>query len=118
MPSVRCGGSVKSDAKLYIVVRTDMPFGDQLAQAVHAALRFAQLQAGIYVEWSAVSNTVAILAAADIVELRAVRDRCIDHSFRCVEFYEPDMGYAMTALAIEPAGTKAVRGLSLAGVAL
>lgn len=105
---------MKAGDKLYIVVRADLPPGDQIAQAVHAALRFAEMQSGIHVEWSAISNTVAILSAANLDEMRAVRNRCIDHSVRCVEFYEPDLDYAMTALAIEPSGGRLVRGLPLA----
>lgn len=100
--------------KLFIVVRRDLPPGAQIAQSVHAAQQFAVDHPETFRDWFETSNTVACLAAADVEHLERV---ATDATMRgaCVSaFREPDLGGALTALAISNSGKTAVRGLPLA----
>lgn len=93
--------------KLYVVVDGRLPPGDQLAQAMHAALDLA-LGGGSHkrvadlLAWNVTSNTLVVLEAPDEASLRqlaAEADRCdLDHAL----FTEPDLGGQATAVALAP----------------
>jgi hypothetical protein len=55
-----------------------------------------------------------LLAASDELSLSWLRSDAIRDALRVVSFHEPDLGDALTALALEPAGRRLVAGLPLA----
>lgn len=87
--------------KLYVVVRSDLPPGDQAVQSVHAALQYARDHRD-WTAWSDSSNCLALLAVADEKELQDLLNRAADRGLKSSYFREPDLGHSMTAVALEP----------------
>ncbi len=106
--------------KLYVVVRTDLPMGAQLAQLGHAVAGFAVRFPNHTEAWHEGPNNIVVLEAADesalidIIDKLGRRPACADAK-RCV-VQEPDLADAITAVAIEgtPAVAKALSSLPLA----
>ena len=69
---------------------------------------------GVASHWHTVSNTVVLLAAPDEAALRSVQLLARAESIRAVGFYEPDLGDALTAVALEPAAGRVLAHLPLA----
>jgi hypothetical protein len=65
-------------------------------------------------DWHARSNTLVVLAVEDEPALLRLERDAHDGGYRVAAFREPDLGYALTALALEPAGRRLVRRVSLA----
>ena len=86
-----------------MVTRADLPPGVQCCQAVHAAFEFALTHRDFTAEWRAASNTVALLAAPDELALAWLCQDAIAAGLRLARFHEPDLGAALTAVALEPA---------------
>ena len=84
-------------AKLYLVTRADLEPGAQLAQTAHVALRFALDRPEEALAWQKGGEVVVVLAARDEIALRfgAALAGCSPSVF-----YEPDMGHALTAIAL------------------
>ncbi len=100
--------------KLYVIVRGDIPPGAVCSQAMHAALEYAFTFPDQAKVWHDLSNTVCILQAegeAHIEEIACEMDRCKKPHVR---FREPDMGGAMTAVAVGQDAAKLLRHLPLA----
>jgi hypothetical protein len=55
-----------------------------------------------------------LLAASDELSLTWLRADALAAGLRVVSFREPDLGGALTAVALEPAGCRLVAGLPLA----
>jgi DNA-binding transcriptional LysR family regulator len=101
-------------SRLHLVVRRDLPPGDQAVQAAHALRQFTAEHPDIDRQWFEQSNTLALLAAPDERTLARMLDRAFDLGIRAAAFREPDLGGSLTAIAIEPAGARLCRGLPLA----
>ncbi len=101
-------------AKLFLVTRADLAHGPQAIQSAHALREFSEHHPEIDREWYRTSNTLILKAVADEKALRRLADRARARGIRFSAFHEPDMGNAMTALAIEPSGKSLVQGLPLA----
>lgn len=101
------------DRKLYVLVRSDLTHGQQLAQLGHACAYFGQL----YPDETVEHPTICVLAVNDERELHRywhiATDSGIEAAFM---FFEPDYrpGGEHTAFAITCDGT-AFRDLHLAG---
>lgn len=95
--------------RLYVVVRSDIPPGLQLAQACHAAYAFGATRTAEDVG----DNLVVLHATQEDLE------RLVDEAQRgvcsCVPFHEPDLGGELTAAAF---GVGARRILSCLPLAL
>ncbi len=100
--------------RLHLIVRQDLPPGDQAVQAAHALRQFVEAHPDIDKKWHRESNTLALLAAPDEKALARMLDRAFDLGIRAAAFREPDLGGSLTAIAIEPAGARLCRGLPLA----
>jgi hypothetical protein len=57
---------------------------------------------------------VVLLAARDELALSWLRTDAVAAGLRITSFQEPDLGNALTALALEPAASRLVAGLPLA----
>jgi hypothetical protein len=99
---------------LYLVTRRDLPPGTQACQLAHAALDFAVTYPLLVGDWHAASNTLVALAVPDELSLGWLCDDAAAAGLRVTRFHEPDLGGALTAAAIEPAGRRLVSSLPLA----
>ena len=88
--------------KLYIIVRSDIPPGLQLAQSCHAAFAFATEHASLTNDWMLNSNYIAILNVANEYELNNLIERAINSGIKFSVFKEPDIGNQITAITFEP----------------
>lgn len=87
--------------RLVVVVRADLDRAQRAVQAAHAAVDFCMVHPEAAAEWHRTSNTLAILEAP----LGALRDLLVQASADGVPacpFHEPDMGGALTAVALGP----------------
>lgn len=87
--------------RLYLVVDEALDAGRRAAQAVHAALAFAAEHPGLERAWRLRSNTVVVLAAPPPVVAGLV-DEARSLGAACSVFHEPDLGGALTAVALAP----------------
>lgn len=87
--------------RLYVVVRADLPPGLQMAQAVHAAVRFALQYHDDVEDWERGANNVVVLAARDEAHLEELTTRAIHADARVETFREPDLGNQRTAVAFD-----------------
>jgi len=65
-------------------------------------------------EIAAVAPVVVLLAASDELSLCWLHADAVTAGLRVASFHEPDLGGALTAIALEPAGRRLVAGLRLA----
>ena len=77
---------------------------------MHAAIAFALR----YPDVATASPVVVLLAAPDELGLTWLRADAIAAGLRVISFHEPDLGHALTALALEPAAGRLLTGLPLA----
>jgi peptidyl-tRNA hydrolase len=94
--------------KLYIVVRSDLSIVQQAVQACHATRDFTIS----FPEEGA--DTLVLVNVPNEPELEHVRLRLRRAGIRHSAFREPDLGDALTAVAIAPEGRGVCRKLSLA----
>ena len=92
------------DQKMYVVVRNDITFGYQMAQAIHAAVYAGIHEPHMVHEFP----TVIVLSARDEAHLLEMRPP------HATMFYEPDLGDAPTAFALFTEGSE-FQTLPLAG---
>lgn len=86
----------------------------QACQVAHAALRFALAMPEVTRAWQRESETIAVLAVPDELALGRLRADAAGAGLDVVAFHEPDLGGALTALALEPAARPLVRRLPTA----
>lgn len=89
-------------SKLYVVTRRDLRPGAQAVQACHAARQFAAEHPDLERAWFEASNTLALLAVPDEPALAQLAARASARGLRVAAFREPDLGDALTAIALEP----------------
>ena len=83
-------------------------------QAAHAALDFAVAYPKLTFGWHSSSNTLALLAACDELELCWLLASAKVAGITAVPFREPDLDDGLTAVAVEPAGWRLCRKYPLA----
>lgn len=94
--------TIKMGEKLYLVTRRDIAPGYQAVQSCHAMRQFTAEHPDRDAEWFVNSNYLALLSVADEVELMRLITSAQDAGLRWSAFREPDVGGAITAIAIEP----------------
>ena len=92
----------QSKAKLFIVVRADLPVGLAAAQAVHSAFAFATRHPCITGPWQRESQFLVIVTVPDEIALIALASNALARNLEISTWHEPDMGGEATALALEP----------------
>ena len=85
--------------KLFVVTRADLPAGDQAVQSCHVVLAFGAAH-GEAERWAVAA--IALLAVDDEDALVRLADRASQRGVRVASFREPDLGWALTAVALEP----------------
>lgn len=88
--------------KLYLITRRDISPGYQGVQACHAMRQFTADHPERDIEWFKNSNYLAFLSVQNEVELMRLLVAASDHGVRASAFREPDVGGAITAIALEP----------------
>jgi peptidyl-tRNA hydrolase len=88
--------------KLYVVARRDLPAGAQAAQACHAALAWARAHPELAGEWVSGGETLVLLGAPDEPALARLHGAALARGLRATAWTEPDLGDALTAVALEP----------------
>jgi uncharacterized protein (DUF697 family) len=86
----------------------------QCCQVVHAALDFAVAFPALTTDWHASSNTLVVLAVRDELALSWLGQDAQAAGLAIVMVHEPDLGGALTAMAVEPAGWRLFRGVPMA----
>jgi peptidyl-tRNA hydrolase len=104
--------------KVYIVVRADLPLGDQLAQVGHAAFGLAFDARGRpdLDTWYGSANNLVVLEVPDEAALEHLRSRIFALDLPCFAMREPDLGDEQTAISFggTPAAQRVVSSLPLA----
>lgn len=80
----------------------------------HAALDFAFAFPSLTFDWHARSNTLVVLAVSDELALSWLGQDAEAAGFAIVKVHEPDLGGALTAIAVEPAGWRLLRSVPMA----
>lgn len=100
--------------RLYLVVRSDLPAGQQAVQACHVLREFIEHYPDTDREWFEESNTLVLLNAPDEVALTKLFDKARHRGVQAVTFREPDLDDSVTSIALAPAGHRLCRRLPLA----
>lgn len=88
--------------------------GSKASQATHAAFAFAVTHLAAVRDWHASSKALVVLSSRDEMSLGWLCADARAAGLLFVEFHEPDLGYALTAAAFEPAAHRLVSHLPLA----
>ena len=107
--------SCAPELRLYVVVALSLAPGARVAQAVHAAFAFAAAHPAATAAWTAASNTIAVVGVRDETALAELLHRAGTYGLATAAFREPDLGDALTAVALGPDALTArlCRGLPL-----
>jgi hypothetical protein len=98
-------------ARLYLIVRTNLPPGDQAVQADHAHREFIEHHREVEASWYRESNTLALLAARDEQHLGELYRLALERGIPAAPFREPDLGDSLTAVAFAPSAGRLFAGL-------
>ena len=92
---------MKHGDKLYIVTRRDLAPGYQAVQSIHAAQQFAFDYPTINGRWKEHSNYLGLLSVKDELALKRLAMSATKRGLAVSLFCEPDLGWSVTAIAIE-----------------
>ena len=79
---------------MYLVTRSDLSPGQQAVQAAHAAVKLASTYA------VPPEETIILLAAPSEAALLELLHRCSALRIPFADFFEPDLGWQLTAVAL------------------
>jgi hypothetical protein len=99
--------------KLFIIVKTGLGAGAQIAQSCHAVAAFAAHHGEYFEAWALPEQRNIVCLEAP--ELEALLAKLVSAGIRCAAFRETDLDNELTALACEEAGAKLLSSLPLAG---
>ena len=102
--------------KLYVIIRSDMSYGQQAVQGGHAAIQFQHDHPQIATQWHEESKYLAYLSAHNESHLKELMFKADIKQIKYSVFTEPDIGDEITAIALEPsdAASKFCSSLPLA----
>ncbi len=84
-----------------------MPHGNQLSQAMHAAIDYCMQHRPD--EWWTMSNTLVVMQVANEQELLKLEQRAIARGVKNTVFREPAMDNRATAIALDPASEQSAK---------
>lgn len=99
--------------KLFVVTRSDLPPNVRAVQLSHGGIQFQHEHPELAGSWFRNSNTLVLLEAADEGQVRALAARAALAGVAVSLVVEPDLGDAVTAVAIGPDGARLVSSLPL-----
>lgn len=88
--------------KLYIITREDLPFGAQAVQGGHVLAEFLFEHKEIAEMWHQNSNSLIFLVVKNEQELLKLIDKGFNRGIEFSVFFEPDLDYQLTAVALAP----------------
>ncbi len=94
--------------KTFVVIRSDLDPGLQLAQTVHAAIAFTATH-------GVLSDNVVVLSIYNEQALSGLLARAAEAGHRVASFSEPDLGGELTSAAFGPEARRLLSSLPLAG---
>lgn len=102
---------------LYIITRSDLTAGYQIAQTAHGVAAFAVSKPDAFSRWHTESQFIIALQTEDVDDLEALFWRTLSSGLEPVTFREPDLNHELTAIAFTPneANKQFFAGLPLAG---
>jgi hypothetical protein len=100
--------------RLYVVTRSDLQPGAQLAQSCHAVSAFAHLYRAEHDAWQADGQNLVVLSVEDENALGDVLRGVAEAGARVTPFHEPDFGNALTAFAASGDAGRLLSSLPLA----
>jgi hypothetical protein len=102
--------------RLYVITRSDLPPGAQIAQTGHAVAAFAAEHPDPFQAWAKpAQRNIVCLAVPCAGALVLLLDRLKQHGARVAEFRETDLADALTGIACGEEGAKLLSSLPLAG---
>ena len=81
--------------KLYVIVRRDLSHSQRAVQGGHALAQY--LLDNPQVDWD--NGTLIFLGVKNEIQLHNWYYKLLDQDIKCSQFYEPDIGNEMTAIA-------------------
>ena len=100
--------------RLYVIVRSDLPPGAQLAQSCHALSAFACAHPDLHREWHTGGQNLVVLAIRDKFTLAGLLYDAANSGVEHARFHEPDFGNELTAIALGANARRLVASLPLA----
>lgn len=100
--------------KLFIVVRSDLAPGLQLAQSGHALVAFQHSCSAEYEEWYRRSNNLVVLGVENEVRLAELAKSLTQKGVKVAQFREPDLDGELTAICVGSGGQRWLGSLPLA----
>jgi peptidyl-tRNA hydrolase len=88
--------------KLILVTRKDLSPAQQAVQSAHALRQWVEEHPDADARWFRESNYLALLSVQDEPRLRRLWEMAEDSGVKASGFLEPDLGGALTAVALEP----------------
>ena len=86
-----------------MITRSDLNPGYQAVQSLHALQEFSVQHPEVTKEWYAKSNYLGLLSVKSEPDLLLLAQKAEAKGIRVSLFREPDIGNAVTAIALEPA---------------
>lgn len=100
--------------RLYVIARSDLPPGAQLAQSCHAVSAFAHLHRAEHDAWQANDQNLVVLSVENESAPGELL-RVVDGSgAKVAAFHEPDFGNQLTAFAVSGDAARLLSSLPLA----
>lgn len=93
---------MQDNSKLVVVTREDITPGYQAVQSAHAAIDFTFEHPNRAGPWHKISNYLVLLSLKNEKQLKLLINNCDRLQLAYTVFREPDIGNAITAVAIEP----------------
>jgi hypothetical protein len=100
--------------KLYVIVRSDLAPGAQIAQTAHAVSEFAVAHPDDFRAWASEQRNIVCLGIPNEAALADLLSLAQSKHIRCARFREPDYDDELTAIALGNGGDKITSSLPLA----
>ena len=97
--------------RLYVIVDENLHLGLKCAQSCHALRQFVAEHPEIDQQWHEESNNLVVLQVENLSELADLLD---EEGYAISRFHEPDLGNALTAIAVEPRAWRKLSWIRLA----
>jgi peptidyl-tRNA hydrolase len=91
-----------SGPRLFLITREDLSAGAQAVQAAHALREFSAKYPEEDQNWYESSNTLILKVVPNEPELLSLLRQAENQGIKAVPFREPDIGDALTAIALAP----------------
>lgn len=100
--------------KLFVIVRSDLAPGAQLAQSNHATAEFSVAYPDAFRDWAANQRNIVCLNAPNEATLADLLALAKAKGIESAAFHEPDFDDELTAIALGAGGDKITSCLPLA----